>query len=145
MVKKAPHKEKNVAKKAPIMEKSSQKAPPHIAKKIMGGGKDRLLLPHPPPPPCERLWPKSMAYHQGPLDVRHRDKKVGRIAKKRRAEAASHLTCSPYKAILLAKPASPPSKKNTKKTECDLTEKSTKNTKYEENWPCFICGEPSQQ
>ena len=89
------------------------------------GGERTAYSCHPPPPPCERLWPKNMAYHQGPLDVTE-TKRVERIAKKRRAEAASHLTSSPYKAIVLAKPASPPSKKNTKETECDLTEKSTK-------------------
>ena len=143
MVKKAPHKEKNVAKKAPIIENSGQKASP-IAKKIIGGGGGRgpLYSCHPPP----LRAPMAKEYGIPPRTFRrHRDKKVERIAKKRRAEAASHLTSSPYKAILLAKPASPPSKKHTKETECELTEKSTKNTNYEENWPCFICGESSQQ
>ena len=80
-----------------------------------------------PPSPLRAPMAKEYGIAIPPRTFRrHRDKKVERIAKKRRAEAASHLTSSPYKAILLAKPASPPSKKNTKKTECDLTEKSTK-------------------
>ena len=111
MVKKAPHKEKNVAKKAPIMEKSGQKATPYSKKNYGGGGEDRLLLT---PPPLRA--PMAKEYGIPPRTFRrHRDKKVERIAKKRRAEAASHLTSSPYKAILLAKPASPPSKKTQKK------------------------------
>ena len=62
MVKKAPHKEKNVAKKAPIMEKSGQKAPPYSKKKNYGGGGERTAYcchPTPPPPASaygQRVW-----------------------------------------------------------------------------------------
>ena len=94
------------------MEKSGQKAP-HIDKKKYGGGGERTAYScHPPP----LRAPMAKEYGIPPRTFRrHRDKKVERIAKKRRAEAASHLTSSPYKAILLAKPASPPSKKKTQK------------------------------
>ena len=116
MVKKAPHKEKNVAKKAPIMEKSGQKAP-HIAKKNYGG--ERTAYSCPPPPPAsaygQRVWHTTKDFR------RHRDKKVERIAKKQRAEAASHLTSSPYKAILLAKPASPPPPQKKPQNKLNVT------------------------
>ena len=68
MLKKAPHKEKNVAKKAPITENSGQKAP-HIAKKIMGGGErglPTLATPTPASAYGQRVWHTTM---QGPLDV----------------------------------------------------------------------------
>ena len=113
MVRKAPHKEKNVAKNAPIMEKSGQKTPPYSKKKLWGGERTAYSC-QPPPPPLRA--PMAKEYGIPPRTFRrHRDKKVERIAKKRRAEAASHLTSSPYKAILLAKPASTPSKKTQKK------------------------------
>ena len=58
MMKKVPHKEKNVAKKPPYGEKVA-KGPPHRAKKIGGfsrGGGDRLLLPPPPAAPMVAMF-----------------------------------------------------------------------------------------
>ena len=65
--------------------------------------------------------------------------KVKRMAKKRRAEAASHLTGSPYKAMLLAKPAK--KTKPQKKPKVTRQKNQQNDTDDEEDWPCLICGE----
>ena len=64
--------------------------------------------------------------------------KVKRGISKRKAEAAAHLTGSPYKAMLTNKSQNKTKKptKKRKKTKCTAPEDSE-----EEDWPCIICGE----